>query len=145
MWTSERSFPSIQTRIALIHILNDLAEDDFFGLITFDSNIFHWKQELVRANRENVESAKRFAQNIRDNGGEVLTDLLQRGSKTEQNSKNNTFAPLSSIKATNINTALLEGTQMLNAHPREGSASILILLTDGDPTTGYNQTHNMYK
>ena len=30
---------------------------------------------------------------------------------------------------------------MLNAHPREGSASILILLTDGDPTSGYNKTH----
>lgn len=59
-----------QTRIALIHILNDLAEDDYFGLITFDSNIFHWKRELVQANKENVDSAKTFAQEIRDRGGE---------------------------------------------------------------------------
>ncbi|XP_041807926.1 inter-alpha-trypsin inhibitor heavy chain H3-like isoform X2 [Chelmon rostratus] len=95
-----------QTRIALIHILNDLAEDDYFGLITFDSNIFHWKRELVQANKENVDSAKTFAQEIRDRG------------------------------ATDINQAVLEGARMLNAHPREGSASILILLTDGDPTTG---------
>ncbi|XP_044029493.1 inter-alpha-trypsin inhibitor heavy chain H3-like isoform X1 [Siniperca chuatsi] len=95
-----------QTRIALIHILNDLAEDDFFGLITFDDNIFHWKRELVQANQENLDSAKTFAQGIKDRG------------------------------ATDINGAVLEGARMLNAHPREGSASILILLTDGDPTTG---------
>lgn len=43
--------------------------------------------------------------------------------------------------ATDINEAVLEGARMLNTHPREGSASILILLTDGDPTTGYNKTH----
>ncbi|XP_038553519.1 inter-alpha-trypsin inhibitor heavy chain H3-like isoform X2 [Micropterus salmoides] len=95
-----------QTRIALIHILNDLAEDDFFGLFTFDSSIFHWKRELVQANKENLDSAKKFAQDIETRG------------------------------ATNINRAVLEGARMLNAHPREGSASILILLTDGDPTTG---------
>uniref|UniRef100_A0A8D0A185 Inter-alpha-trypsin inhibitor heavy chain H3-like n=1 Tax=Sander lucioperca TaxID=283035 RepID=A0A8D0A185_SANLU len=95
-----------QTRIALIHILNDLAEDDHFGLITFDSSIFHWKRELVQANKENLESAKTFALNINERG------------------------------ATDINAAVLEGARMLNAHPREGSASIVILLTDGDPTSG---------
>ncbi|XP_039653815.1 inter-alpha-trypsin inhibitor heavy chain H3-like isoform X2 [Perca fluviatilis] len=95
-----------QTRIALIHILNDLAEDDHFGLITFDSSIFHWKRELVQANKKNLESAKTFAQNIQARG------------------------------ATDINAAVLEGARMLNAHPREGSVSIVILLTDGDPTSG---------
>uniref|UniRef100_A0A7N5ZSC9 Inter-alpha-trypsin inhibitor heavy chain 3 n=1 Tax=Anabas testudineus TaxID=64144 RepID=A0A7N5ZSC9_ANATE len=97
-----------QTRIALIHILKDLAEDDYFGLITFDGDIFHWKRELVQASKTNVNSAKEFARGIRDRGGE----------------------------ATDINKAVLEGARMLNAHPRDGSASILILLTDGDPTTG---------
>ena len=43
------------------------------------------------------------------------------------------------ILATNINSAVLEGAQMLNQNPRDGSASILILLTDGDPTTGKTQ------
>ncbi|XP_068568192.1 inter-alpha-trypsin inhibitor heavy chain H3-like [Cebidichthys violaceus] len=96
----------LQTRIALIHILSDLAENDHFGLITFDSSIFHWKRELVQANMENLESAKKFARKI-----------VERGS-------------------TDINKAVLEGARMLNAHPREGSASLLILLTDGDPTSG---------
>ncbi|XP_038135806.1 inter-alpha-trypsin inhibitor heavy chain H3-like isoform X2 [Cyprinodon tularosa] len=95
-----------QTRTALLHILNDLAENDFFGLITFDSEIFHWKRELVQATSENLHLAKEFARNIVDRG------------------------------ATDINGAILEGARMLNAHPREGSASILILLTDGDPTSG---------
>ncbi|KAI9515171.1 hypothetical protein NQZ68_028037 [Dissostichus eleginoides] len=95
-----------QTRLALIHILNDLSEDDHFGLITFDGSISYWKRELVQANQRNLESAKTFSEDIRESG------------------------------ATNINSAVLEGASLLNAHPREDSASILILLTDGDPTTG---------
>ncbi|XP_037535414.1 inter alpha-trypsin inhibitor, heavy chain 4 [Nematolebias whitei] len=95
-----------QTRIALINILNDLVEDDFFGVITFDSQIFHWKRELVQATNLNLEGAIEFAKNIRERG------------------------------ATNINEAVLEGAHMLNEHLREGSASILILLTGGNPTAG---------
>ncbi len=38
--------------------------------------------------------------------------------------------------ATDINAAVLAGVDMINRHPREGTASILILLTDGDPTSG---------
>ncbi|KAM9813501.1 inter-alpha-trypsin inhibitor heavy chain H3-like [Neosynchiropus ocellatus] len=95
-----------QTRVALIHILGDLAEDDFFGLITFDGVISHWNRELLQATSDNVASAKSFARNIEDLG------------------------------ATNINDAVLAGARLLNDHPREGSASLLILLTDGDPTAG---------
>ncbi|KAM9408196.1 LOW QUALITY PROTEIN: inter-alpha-trypsin inhibitor heavy chain H3-like [Pholidichthys leucotaenia] len=95
-----------QTRTALLHILNDIAEDDFFGLICFHSHVFHWKRELVQANSKNLNDASTFVRGIEANGG------------------------------TNINEAVLEGARMLNAHPREGSASILILLTDGDPTSG---------
>uniref|UniRef100_A0A3P9NRE0 Inter-alpha-trypsin inhibitor heavy chain H3-like n=1 Tax=Poecilia reticulata TaxID=8081 RepID=A0A3P9NRE0_POERE len=95
-----------QTRTALLRILNDLAEDDFFGLISFDSQIIHWKRELVQATGPNLEGARQFVLNIHDRG------------------------------STNINAAVLEGARILNAHPRDGSASILILLTDGDPTSG---------
>uniref|UniRef100_A0A668RVA4 Inter-alpha-trypsin inhibitor heavy chain 3 n=1 Tax=Oreochromis aureus TaxID=47969 RepID=A0A668RVA4_OREAU len=102
-----------QTRIALVHILNDLAEDDHFGLITFDDRISYWKRELVQANSKNLESAKNFARNIQDRG------------------------------STDINEAVLQGARMLNAHNREGSASILILLTDGDPTSGVTNLENI--
>ncbi|KAL3978297.1 nucleolysin TIA-1/TIAR [Sarotherodon galilaeus] len=110
---SMRGRKILQTRTALIHILNDLAEDDHFGLITFDGNIFHWKRELVQANSKNLESAKNFASNIQARG------------------------------STDINEAVLQGARMLNDHSREGSASILILLTDGDPTSGVTNLENI--
>ncbi|XP_043107895.1 inter-alpha-trypsin inhibitor heavy chain H3-like [Puntigrus tetrazona] len=95
-----------QTRLALLRILSDLDEDDHFGLITFDSEVSLWKRELLRATEENLENAKSFVKEIRDRG------------------------------ATDINAAVLAGVDMISRHPREGTASILILLTDGDPTSG---------
>ncbi|XP_071017603.1 inter-alpha-trypsin inhibitor heavy chain H3-like isoform X1 [Oncorhynchus clarkii lewisi] len=104
-----------QTRQALLKILVDLMEDDHFGLITFDYTVSAWKNELLPANQENLEAAKSFARHIRDRG------------------------------ATDINAAVLEGTAMLNRNPREGSASLLILLTDGDPTTGETNLKKIHK
>ncbi|XP_014023086.1 inter-alpha-trypsin inhibitor heavy chain H3 isoform X2 [Salmo salar] len=104
-----------QTREALLKILGDLVEDDHFGLITFDNTVSTWKKELLPANQENLEAAKRFARHIRDGG------------------------------ATDINAAVLEGIAMLNRNPREGSASLLILLTDGDPTTGETNLEKIHK
>ncbi|XP_067288176.1 inter-alpha-trypsin inhibitor heavy chain H3-like [Pseudorasbora parva] len=95
-----------QTRLALLKILSDLDEDDHFGLIIFDSEVNTWKSELLKATKENLENAKSFVNEIRDRG------------------------------ATDINAAVLAGVDMINRHPREGTASILILLTDGDPTSG---------
>ncbi|XP_073667942.1 inter-alpha-trypsin inhibitor heavy chain H3-like [Paramisgurnus dabryanus] len=95
-----------QTRLALLRILSDLAEDDHFGLITFDHQIELWKPELLKATEANLDDAKSFVKNIEDRG------------------------------YTDINAAVLEGVKMINRHPQEGTASILILLTDGDPTTG---------
>ncbi|XP_048029059.1 inter-alpha-trypsin inhibitor heavy chain H3-like isoform X2 [Megalobrama amblycephala] len=95
-----------QTRLALLRILSDLDEDDHFGLITFDHSVDKWKRELLKATKQNLENAKSFVKEIRDGG------------------------------ATDINAAVLAGVDMINRHPREGTASILILLTDGDPTSG---------
>ncbi|XP_013987448.1 inter-alpha-trypsin inhibitor heavy chain H3 isoform X1 [Salmo salar] len=104
-----------QTREALLKILGDLAEDDHFGLITFDSSVSTWRKELLPANQDNLEAAKSFARNIHERG------------------------------ATDINAAVLEGTAMLNRHPQEGSFSLLILLTDGDPTTGETNLKKIHK
>ncbi|RXN36812.1 inter-alpha-trypsin inhibitor heavy chain H3-like isoform X1 [Labeo rohita] len=95
-----------QTRLALLRILSDLDEDDHFGLITFDSEVSLWKRELLKATETNLENAKSFVKEIRDRG------------------------------TTDINAAVLAGVEMISRHPREGTASILILLTDGDPTSG---------
>uniref|UniRef100_A0A8C1PHI0 Zgc:112265 n=1 Tax=Cyprinus carpio TaxID=7962 RepID=A0A8C1PHI0_CYPCA len=106
-WSGSMSGQKIkQTRLALLRILSDLDEDDHFGLITFDSEVNLWKRELLKATEENLKNAKSFVKEIRDRG------------------------------ATDINAAVLAGVDMIKRHPREGTASILILLTDGDPTTG---------
>ncbi|XP_017305529.1 inter-alpha-trypsin inhibitor heavy chain H3 isoform X3 [Ictalurus punctatus] len=99
-----------QTHLAMLEILGDLAGDDYFGLITFDSSVHIWKPELLRATEANVQAAKSFVKEIKASGG------------------------------TNINQAMLDGVEMIQNHPRQGSASILILLTDGDPTSGVTNT-----
>ncbi|KAL7837072.1 hypothetical protein SRHO_G00267830 [Serrasalmus rhombeus] len=99
-----------QTRMAMCNMLEDLAIDDNFGLITFDSNVKVWKPKLLKATEKNLEQAKTFVKNIRAQGG------------------------------TNINAAVLKGVEMINTHQRKGSASILILLTDGNPTSGETNT-----
>ncbi|XP_060713686.1 inter-alpha-trypsin inhibitor heavy chain H3-like [Tachysurus vachellii] len=101
-----------QTRVAMLKILGDLGQDDYFGLITFDSTIRDWKTELLQATDRNVKQAKDFVKTIRDGG------------------------------ATDINAAVLKGVEMIR-NPREGSASILILLTDGDPTSGETNTERI--
>ncbi|KAJ8360978.1 hypothetical protein SKAU_G00175030 [Synaphobranchus kaupii] len=99
-----------QTREALLKILGDIPEEDHFGLITFDDQVFPWKDNLVPATSDSLSAARTFVKKIIDRG------------------------------STDINAALLEGVKMLNgfkeSHPESGTASILILLTDGDPTSG---------
>ncbi|XP_073732535.1 inter-alpha-trypsin inhibitor heavy chain H3 [Misgurnus anguillicaudatus] len=102
-----------QTRLALLKILNDLSEDDHFGLITFDSRVDLWKRELLKATKANLDDAKSFVQEITARG------------------------------TTDINAAVLEGVNMFKQQPQAGSASILILLTDGDPTSGETNTERI--
>nr|XP_055039537.1 inter-alpha-trypsin inhibitor heavy chain H3-like isoform X4 [Misgurnus anguillicaudatus] len=102
-----------QTRLALLKILSDLSEDDHFGLITFDSRVDLWKRELLKATKTNLDDAKSFVRRITDRG------------------------------ATDINAAVLEGVNMFKRQPQAGSASILILLTDGDPTSGETNTERI--
>ncbi|XP_061076402.1 inter-alpha-trypsin inhibitor heavy chain H3-like isoform X4 [Conger conger] len=97
----------VQTREALLKILEDIPEEDHFGLITFDNQVFPWKNDLVPANSDYLSPARTFVKNIRDRG------------------------------STDINAAVLEGVKMLNRFEKtQDAASILILLTDGDPTSG---------
>ncbi|KAG7319318.1 hypothetical protein KOW79_017792 [Hemibagrus wyckioides] len=102
-----------QTRTAMLKILEDLGQDDYFGLIIFDSEVDVWKAELLQATKQNLKQAKDFVKNIKDRG------------------------------ATDINAAVLKGVDMIKRYPREGSASILILLTDGDPTSGETNTERI--
>ncbi|NWS37434.1 ITIH4 inhibitor, partial [Probosciger aterrimus] len=97
-----------QTRDALLKILQDLRPEDHFSFITFNSKVVEWKSTLLPATAENVASAAGFVQTLSASGG------------------------------TDINHALLtavSGLEKAEGLP-ERSVSMIILLTDGQPTSG---------
>ncbi|KAK7819760.1 hypothetical protein U0070_012366, partial [Myodes glareolus] len=100
-----------QTREALIKILNDLSTKDQFNLIVFNGEETQWRPSLVRASEENVKEATDYASKIEADGW------------------------------TNINDAVLLAVKLLDISYRAeqllpGSVSLIILLTDGEPTQG---------
>ncbi|XP_058298956.1 inter-alpha-trypsin inhibitor heavy chain H4 isoform X2 [Hylobates moloch] len=109
-----------QTREALIKILDDLSPRDQFNLIVFSTEAIQWRPSLVPASAENVNKARSFAAGIQALGG------------------------------TNINDAMLMAVQLLDSSNQEerlpdGSVSLIILLTDGDPTVGETNPRSIQK
>ncbi|XP_040002803.1 inter-alpha-trypsin inhibitor heavy chain H2 [Xiphias gladius] len=100
-----------QTVEAMQAILDDLTIDDHFNIVDFNHNVRCWSEELVPALSIQVADAKRYIQTIRPSGG------------------------------TNINEALMRAVQMLVRASTQGiidsrSVSMIILVSDGDPTVG---------
>ncbi|XP_032555079.1 inter-alpha-trypsin inhibitor heavy chain H4 isoform X4 [Chiroxiphia lanceolata] len=97
-----------QTRDALLKILQDLRPEDHFSFITFSNRVEEWKSSLLPATEENVASAAAFVQTLFARGG------------------------------TDINGALLTAVGALDKAENlpERSVSMIILLTDGQPTSG---------
>ncbi|KAM5172045.1 inter-alpha-trypsin inhibitor heavy chain H2 [Mantella aurantiaca] len=100
-----------QTVEAMKAILDDLRDDDQFGIVDFNHNIRCWKDELVYASPTEKEDAKRYVQNIQAIGG------------------------------TNINEALLRAIFILKEASEHkmlepNSVSLIVLVSDGDPTVG---------
>ncbi|KAI1234384.1 Inter-alpha-trypsin inhibitor heavy chain H4, partial [Lamprotornis superbus] len=97
-----------QTRDALLKILQDLRPEDHFSFITFNNKVAEWKSSLLPATEENVASAAAFVQTLAARGG------------------------------TDINGALLSAVGVLDRAQGlpEHSISMVILLTDGQPTSG---------
>uniref|UniRef100_A0A6Q2Z3I1 Inter-alpha-trypsin inhibitor heavy chain 2 n=1 Tax=Esox lucius TaxID=8010 RepID=A0A6Q2Z3I1_ESOLU len=100
-----------QTVEAMQAILDDLTMDDYFSIIDFNHNVRCWSDELVQGSTIQVAEAKKYIQDIKPNGG------------------------------TNINEALLRAGQILHKAANQGmlnsrSVSMIILVSDGDPTVG---------
>ncbi|XP_074406117.1 inter-alpha-trypsin inhibitor heavy chain H4 isoform X2 [Zonotrichia albicollis] len=97
-----------QTRDALLKILQDLRQEDHFSFITFNHKVVEWKSSLLPASEENVASAAALVQTLTARGG------------------------------TDINGALLAAVGVLDKAEGlpEHSVSMIILLTDGQPTSG---------
>ncbi|XP_038247207.1 inter-alpha-trypsin inhibitor heavy chain H2 [Dermochelys coriacea] len=100
-----------QTVEAMKTILGDLRSDDHFSIVDFNHNVRTWRDDLVAATAPQTEDAKKYIQEIHPNGG------------------------------TNINEALLRAIFILKEASNLGmldpnSVSMIILVSDGDPTVG---------
>ncbi|XP_070594742.1 inter-alpha-trypsin inhibitor heavy chain H4-like isoform X2 [Erythrolamprus reginae] len=100
-----------QTKEALEKILEDLNPKDHFNLIVFSWGVSKWKPTLVQASEENVESAKQYVKTIHAQGGTNIDEAL-------------------TTAITSLDQATYE--ELLP----ERSISMIILLTDGQPTVG---------
>ncbi|XP_017267146.1 inter-alpha-trypsin inhibitor heavy chain H2 [Kryptolebias marmoratus] len=100
-----------QTVEAMRAILDDLTVEDQFGIIDFNHNVRCWNEDLVPGSSLHTTSAKSYIESIKPNGG------------------------------TNINEALMRAVQMLMRAFNQDlinsrSISMIILVSDGDPTVG---------
>ncbi|XP_003936620.3 inter-alpha-trypsin inhibitor heavy chain H1 [Saimiri boliviensis] len=109
-----------QTKEALLQILGDMQPGDYFDLVLFGSRVQSWKGSLVQASEANLQAARDFV----------------RGFSLDE--------------ATNLNGGLLRGIEILNKVQESlpelsNHASILIMLTDGDPTEGVTDRSQILK
>ncbi|XP_077869423.1 LOW QUALITY PROTEIN: inter-alpha-trypsin inhibitor heavy chain H4-like, partial [Saccoglossus kowalevskii] len=97
-----------QTKSAMRTILGDLRESDKFNILTFSDNVYSWQENvLVTSSTSNIYSAQNYVSHLKTIGG------------------------------TNINDGILEGLDLLHSNPSEERRSeMLIMLTDGQPTSG---------
>uniref|UniRef100_A0A8B9CKC3 Inter-alpha-trypsin inhibitor heavy chain H3 n=1 Tax=Anser brachyrhynchus TaxID=132585 RepID=A0A8B9CKC3_9AVES len=108
----------IVTTEALLKILDDIRDDDFLNFILFGSDVHTWKEKLIRATPENLDEARKFVRGIDTEG------------------------------MTNLYGGIMKGIEMLNAAHEENvvpkrSASIIIMLTDGQPNVGISDTQDI--
>uniref|UniRef100_A0A8C3SUN2 Inter-alpha-trypsin inhibitor heavy chain H3 n=1 Tax=Chelydra serpentina TaxID=8475 RepID=A0A8C3SUN2_CHESE len=107
-----------QTKEALLKILDDVKENDYFNFILFNNRIIPWKEYLVKATLHNLKEARKFVKSIKATG------------------------------STNINDALIRTVEMMNEVHKEKvlperSSSTIIMLTDGNPTSGEKIQENV--
>lgn len=53
----------------MIAILQQLHEEDHFGIIVFSSNVVYWKDRPVKATKENLSEAVEYVRQITEAGG----------------------------------------------------------------------------
>uniref|UniRef100_A0A669ERD7 Inter-alpha-trypsin inhibitor heavy chain 3 n=1 Tax=Oreochromis niloticus TaxID=8128 RepID=A0A669ERD7_ORENI len=101
----------VQTREAMLAILQQVHEDDHFAIVRFDSVIETWKDSLTKATKENIIEAMDYIRRIDSRGWTNINDAV--------------------LKAVNM---LVKDRQMERLPER--SADMIILLTDGMPSVG---------
>ncbi|KAM6177162.1 inter-alpha-trypsin inhibitor heavy chain H1 [Erethizon dorsatum] len=109
-----------QTKEALLKILGDIKPEDYFDLVLFGSHVQSWRGSLVQASEANLQAARDFVQRFSLHG------------------------------STNLNGGLLRGIEILNKAQENlpelsNHASIVIMLTDGEPTEGVTDRAQIQK
>ncbi|XP_061817305.1 inter-alpha-trypsin inhibitor heavy chain H2 [Nerophis lumbriciformis] len=109
-----------QTVEAMKAILDGLTIDDQFSIIDFNHNVRCWSEDMLPGSSIHIADAKKYIQNIKPVGG------------------------------TNINEALMKAVQILVRASNQGlidprSVSMIILVSDGDPTVGEIKLSNIQK
>ncbi|XP_068111112.1 inter-alpha-trypsin inhibitor heavy chain H3-like isoform X2 [Hyperolius riggenbachi] len=105
----------IQTKEALLQILGDTAEQDYFNFIPFSGSGSAWRDTMVKATPTNLAAAGTFVRSIIADGGTNINDPL-----------------MSAVR-------LLDRAHQLKQVP-DRSVSFIVLLTDGEANVGESNT-----
>ncbi|GMT06214.1 hypothetical protein PENTCL1PPCAC_28388, partial [Pristionchus entomophagus] len=97
-----------QMKEAMMEILDEINENDRVNIISFDKNVYRWRDEAITLNVDTKREAKKFVEDITAGGG------------------------------TNLALAVQEGLELLNRAELNRSSFMpsIMLLTDGQPTVG---------
>uniref|UniRef100_A0A673JUB9 Inter-alpha-trypsin inhibitor heavy chain H3 n=1 Tax=Sinocyclocheilus rhinocerous TaxID=307959 RepID=A0A673JUB9_9TELE len=99
-----------QTKEALVTILGELPEEDYFAIIVFSTTFVVWRPHLSKATPENVKAAQEYVKTIEVIAGTELHDAVMHGVKMLYEEQRNNTAPKNMVL-------------------------MIILLTDGEPNT----------
>lgn len=137
-------------------ILDDLTMEDNFSIIDFNHNVRCWNEDLVPGSPLHAANAKTYIETIKPNGGprtrasfsyrDVFCCVTSGSNPSEVYNCKVTLVNIL-LTGTNINEALLRAVHMLTRASSQGltnprSISMIILVSDGDPTVGKNQTED---
>ncbi len=73
----------VQARQAVLRCLDNLFEFDHFSIIDFDSEVRHFRQEMVPADRQNLNSARNYVSRIQARGSTNTYDALMAAVEQE--------------------------------------------------------------
>lgn len=104
-----------QARRALLNLLGNLNERDFFNIVTFSSDVRPFRDRMTPVSAQAIDAARDFARDIKAVGG------------------------------TNINDALLEALKLLPTSPGFGRPQQIVFMTDGQPTVGETDVAQILK
>jgi len=124
----------VQLKDAMFTILDDMTESDYFSIIVFSSGVNTWTSDKL----ENLEKDKSEAP--------VVIQATKHNKKVAIDYVNN----LEEGGSTNINDAMIEGIKLAETATKEellprSTKSMLIFLTDGQPTVGVRNREDIRK